>query len=64
MEKHQERVVAERTELAKKISNLAKFTKTDTFSALSANEQNRLRRQLMSMGSYLNVLSERIAAFS
>lgn len=60
---HQQRVVAERDELAEKVGKLHDFTLSLMFGELHADEQQRLARQLLIMRLYLQVLGERIAAF-
>ena len=59
----QQRVVAEKAELAEKVMKLGDFLKTSTFERLPDEEQVRLTRQLEAMYSYHQVLAERIAAF-
>jgi len=62
---HQERVVAERSELGIKLAKLVEFIGAgDKFLHLSVAEQARLRRQQAYMTAYLNVLDERIGAFA
>lgn len=63
MEAYQERVIAERDELAEKINNLSKFIDSQLFTSVDPNEQHRLMRQLYVMGQYLTVLNERIERF-
>ena len=63
MQPHQERVVTERSELAEKLDKLNSFTRSKIFDALDTREQNRLIRQAVVMGQYVEVLDERIAAF-
>lgn len=60
---HQQRVVTEREELAEKVGKLHDFTLSLMFGELHADEQQRLHRQLLIMRLYLQVLTERIAAF-
>jgi hypothetical protein len=64
MQPHQERVVAERNELSERIEKLAAFFETDLFSSLPTAEARRLCRQYGHMKSYLDILDERIEAFS
>ena len=63
MEPYQERVVYERANLAERIEKLKAFIAGDIFTSLSCEEQNRLVKQNIFMGLYLEVLDERIAAF-
>ena len=63
MAPYQERVVAEKVDLDEKIDKLTAFIDTPIFAGLDAAEQDRLLRQLHSMGDYTAVLGERIAAF-
>lgn len=63
MEPHQERVVAEKTELDKKLVGLSSFIPTQIFLRLDVAEQSRLKRQMVAMQDYSVVLGERIAAF-
>ena len=61
---HQQRVVDERAELADRLARLHDFLRTPAFSALAVAERLRLRNQAHFMTGYLDVLAERIAAFS
>jgi hypothetical protein len=61
---HQERVVAEKDELADKCKKLDDFLFSKMFSTLDREEQERLREQLMYMTKYLGVLDRRINAFN
>lgn len=63
MTSHQQRVRDEKADLDFKIANLRAFIGIDDFAALHQFEQERLRRQLMYMAGYANVLEERIKAF-
>lgn len=64
MAPHQERVVAEKEDLQKKVDALDAFIYTNpTFTTLPEDEQDRLRRQYDHMAAYNAVLNERIAAF-
>lgn len=63
MQPHQERVVAERDELADKWNRLRVFISGSVFTSLLADEQARLRRQERIMEEYVTVLNERIASF-
>lgn len=59
---HVERMRMEQEQLAERTGKLESFTGTIGFCALSADEQNRMKRQLVAMREYLAVLNERIAA--
>lgn len=63
MEAYQERVVAEKAELDKKLAKLNEFGKGDVFPTLPEAEQERLKRQSKIMDDYSVVLGERIDAF-
>lgn len=63
MQPHQQRVVEEHTELEKKIERLEAFVGTPTYHALNQAEQYLLRRQLLAMREYLDILAARIAHF-
>jgi hypothetical protein len=63
MQAHQERVVAERSELADKTEKLYTFLRSGVFVGLAGDEQERLVRQYGLMKSYVTVLDERIAKF-
>jgi len=63
MQPHQERVVAEKTELDSKIEKLDTFRHGDIYHTLTVAERDRLTRQYAHMKDYSNVLGERIAAF-
>ena len=60
MHAYQERVVTEKRELDERADRLEQFIKSRT---LPAVEQERMRRQLVIMRKYSEVLGERIAAF-
>lgn len=63
MAPHQERVVAEKDELADKLTKLNAFIGGAVYDRLSADERNRLCRQAAVMKDYLDILNDRIAAF-
>lgn len=66
MEAYQERVLEEKRALDEKVLKLTTFidgTESGKFAELSADEQDRLRRQRIAMMDYAGVLTERIAAF-
>ncbi len=61
---HQQRVVDEAKELMTKIEALTAFTLNNpTFETLAPTEQSRLRRQLIVMIDYHDILEERIINF-
>ena len=61
---HQQRVVDEAKELMIKIEALTNFIINNSiFHSLSENEQSRLRRQLIVMIDYHDILEERIINF-
>ena len=61
---HQQRVLDERADLKDKHSKLSVFILDNpVFLALPEAEQQRLQRQEIAMGQYLEILDERIAAF-
>lgn len=63
LQPHQQRVVEERDQLAMRHASLQLFLRSATFAGLDEAERSRLVRQAVYMGSYLDVLQERIAAF-
>ena len=63
MEKHQERVIAEKNELFRKLTALREFSTSASFQLLRKGEQLRMLRQERIMNDYLNVLTEREDAF-
>ena len=64
MEAHQQRVVAEKTDLDEKIEKLKSFFDTEVFKGLDIAEQNRLTVQVAAMQLYSQVLGHRITAFT
>ena len=60
---HQQRVLAERTELDDRLTKLQAFFSNPIFSGLPADEQDRLQKQAVAMQAYSEVLGERIANF-
>ncbi|KAA9168429.1 hypothetical protein F3K36_22030 [Delftia sp. BR1] len=60
---HQQRVLAEKTELDDRSTKLQAFFSNPIFSGLPADEQDRLQKQAIAMQAYSEVLGERIAAF-
>ena len=63
MEDYQERVIAEKNELAGRLSKLRAFNRSVGYTTLSYAERGRLTRQEIAMGTYLEILEERIQAF-
>ncbi len=61
---HQERVVAEKSELDEKLVKLTVFIDGDLFESLPNDEHLRLIRQMKIMAEYSLVLGERIGAFT
>lgn len=61
---HQQRVVDETAELDDRLTKLNSFFDNAMFASLDDAEQERMKRQASAMTSYLQVLQERIAAFS
>lgn len=64
MESFQDRVVYEKQELDDKITRLNTFTMGGMFFKLSADEKERMLRQLKIMKQYTEVLQERIEHFN
>jgi hypothetical protein len=65
LQPHQQRVVTERDELNTKLAALKGFIKgSQVFASLSAEEQDRLKRQADVMTDYSDILQERINAFA
>lgn len=64
MESFQDRVVYEKQELDDKITRLNTFTMSGMFFKLSADEKERMLRQLKIMKQYTEVLQERIEHFN
>jgi hypothetical protein len=60
---YQERVIAELEELKERGIKLFAFMASEAFSALPADEQERMRRQAGIMAQYADVLEERIDHF-
>jgi hypothetical protein len=63
LQAHQERVVAEKSELTEKLHRLESFVDGAVYASLPDAERTRLSRQLLIMKLYEQVLSERIGAF-
>ena len=64
MQAYQERVVTERDDLHDKILKLVVFTNGVVFPTLRRVEQIRLCKQVQYMTEYLDILNERILAFT
>ena len=64
LEPHQQRVVEEHDELFLRTTKLGLFFATDMFKSLDLAEQCRLSKQWHIMGDYVEILAQRIAAFS
>lgn len=60
---HEQRVLAELSELQKKLKALVEFTKTDKYLLLPFTDRNHLQEQCRVMTSYVFVLEARIARF-
>ncbi len=61
---YQQRVVDEAGELRHRIAKLTDFIAADkSFSSIPAEEQARLKRQLVAMNEYLLIINDRIGAF-
>ena len=60
---HQRRVIHEKVELDEKIGRLRDFIGTQVFDKLEEAEQWRLRKQIIAMDQYSEILRQRIAAF-
>lgn len=60
---HQERVIAEKSDLDEKIQKLGEFQAGERWSTVNPDEQERLSRQLGVMQQYSQILVELIAAF-
>lgn len=63
MQPFEQRVVDEHTDLEGKVVRLEEFVGTPTYHALSHAQQYLLRRQLIAMREYLDILAARIALF-
>lgn len=63
MQPHQLRVLQEKCELDERIEKLRAFIGTGVFDKLKEAEQWRLRKQIIAMDQYSEILRQRIAAF-
>ena len=61
---HQQRVVDEADELRTRLEKLSAFIGGEVYLTLDEGERSRLSRQAAVMCDYLDILTERIAAFS
>ncbi len=64
MEPYQERVVAEKVELDKKLKLLNSFFGTPAYAGIDQAEKARLLKQSEVMADYSTILAERIAVFA
>jgi hypothetical protein len=65
MTEHQERVVAEKAELETRLEKLEAFIDSNAiYNTLHPQEQHRLRSQRYFMSGYVEVLQQRIDAFT
>jgi hypothetical protein len=64
MKDFQQRVVVEKLDLDGKLNLLKRFLVGDVFKSLHIREQDRMKRQVVAMQSYSDVLGERIDEFS
>jgi hypothetical protein len=60
---HQKRVISEYADLEAKLTKLGEFFETSTFKSLGRVERGRLIKQHAAMGTYADILAERIMAF-
>lgn len=60
MDKYQERMVAEKSDLDDKIKKLGEFIDGHVFSGLDAEDQTLLRMQRIAMVSYSRILTQRL----
>lgn len=63
LQAHEQRVVDERFELSVKAIKLDEFIQGEIFKTLSKRQQFLLKKQLLAMHMYLDVLDERIKSF-
>lgn len=61
-DQHIERMRKEHAELCDRLSKLNAFITTDTFGTLAIDEQNRMKRQLVAMREYADMLEARLTA--
>lgn len=64
MQPHEERVVAERDDLKRKLERLEAFLHSPRINDIDQQEAHRLRRQAEVMSEYLGILNSRIEHFS
>ena len=63
MQPHQYRVIAERDQLATRLTTLQAFIKSELFTTVDTAEQGRLLRQELIMVDLLAVLNDRIESW-
>lgn len=63
LQPHQQRVVAEKDQLAERLGKLLIFSQGQMFPTLPEAEQTRLSCQALFMDGYLKVLEQRVEAF-
>jgi hypothetical protein len=63
MQPHQERVIAEKTELDEKLTKLSSFIGGSVYRSLDKSEQSKMLRQEEAMTVYSSILAERISDF-
>lgn len=61
---HQQRLIAERAEVAERVRKLSVFSSTPDYRALAAEDRALLAQQFLHMTQYLDAVTRRIAAFS
>lgn len=64
MEAYQEDVILERDQLAERVGQLKEFCSTKKFAKLDLSEKRRINAQSHAMSQYLQMLNERIKAFT
>lgn len=62
-EPHQQRVINEKDDLDKKIIALKRFVNSDSINLASEGEQELLKKQLVAMVNYSDILMARISAW-
>lgn len=64
LQPHEERVIAERTELSEKCVKLEAFIVSDGFKVIDILDRNLLEEQYNAMTAYLDILDRRIERFA